>query len=97
MTRLLRTPSAWVPMLLSLAALALIIGFVARYGVVQQPGQDEGSAARIFQLLMLANAAAIGYFVLRWVPTAPKPAIAIVCLQVLLALIPVVTIILLES
>lgn len=87
-----------MPIVLSVAAMALIVGFVARYGVVQaQPGQDEGSAARIFQLLMLGNALAIGYFVIRWVPQAPKPATAIAALQGLLAVVPVVTIILLES
>lgn len=94
MTRLLRTPSAWVPIVLSVAALALIVGFVARFGVVQS--EDEGTAARTFQMLLLANAAAIAYFVIRWVPKDPKPAAAIAGLQVLLAVIPVVTIILLE-
>ena len=95
MTRLMRTPSAWAPIVLSVAALALIVGFVARFGVVQS--EDEGTAARIFQMLMLGNAVAIAYFVIRWVPQEPKPALAIVGLQVLLAVIPIVTIILLEG
>jgi hypothetical protein len=91
--RMIRTPSAWVPMVLSLAALALIVGFVARFGVVH--AEDEGTAARVFQLLMVGIGLGITYFAIRWVPVAPKPASAIVAVQVLLAAVPVVTIILL--
>jgi hypothetical protein len=82
-------------MVMALVALGFIGGFVARFGVVQ--GQDEGAPARIFQLFMLAQAIAIAYFGLRWLPTAPKETIAIVALQVLLAAVPLGTIILLES
>ena len=76
MTTLLRKPSAWLPMLMSLVALALVLDFLVRYGVA--PQEDEGAHARIFQLLMVAQAITIGFFAFRWVPEAPKPAIAVI-------------------
>jgi hypothetical protein len=92
--RLLRRPSAWVPMLLSLAALALIGGYVAAFGVTRP--QDEGAAARAFQLLMVAVAAGIVFFGVRWLPRAPSVAAKVLGLQLLVATIPMVTILLLE-
>jgi hypothetical protein len=97
MTTLLRAPSAWLPMAMSLAAMALIAGFVALIGVNDPGTGDEGPAARTFQLLMLAQAALIVLFAIRWVPVAPRAAVAIVALQVLLAAIPLATIVILEA
>ena len=94
MTALLRKPSAWLPMLLSLAALLLIVGHVALVGVARQA--DEGTEARIFQLLMVVDVVAITAFAVRWLPVAPKPALTVVAVQVLLAAIPLVTIAALE-
>ena len=90
MTALMRKPSAWLPMLLSLAAVALIVGHVALVGVARQA--DEGTEARIFQLLMMVDAVAITAFAVRWLPVAPRAALTVVALQVLLAAIPLVTI-----
>ena len=86
MTTLLRKPSAWLPMLMSLVALALVLDFLARHGVA--PQEDEGAHARIFQLLMVAEAITIGFFPFRWVPEAPKPAVAVIALQLLIAAVP---------
>ena len=94
MTALVRKPSAWLPMLVSLAAIGLIVGHVALVGVARQ--EDEGIEARIFMLLMLLNAVAIGVFAVRWLPVAPKAAVPVVALQVLLAAIPLITIAALE-
>jgi hypothetical protein len=81
-------------MALALVSLALLIGYLARFGVVHH--EDEGGPARLFQLLLLVEAVGIAYFGLRWLPEAPRQAFVIVALQVLLAAVPVVTIILLE-
>ena len=94
MTTLLRRPSAWVPMLMSLVALALVLDFLARHGVARQ--EDEGAHARIFQLLMVAEAITIGFFGFRWIPEAPKAAIAIIALQLLIAAVPLGLIFVLE-
>ncbi len=90
---LIRDPTAWLPMLLSMLALGVVVGFVALNGVVHQ--QDEGAPARIFQLI-LVDAILIGVFALRRLPGSPGPALAIVALQVLLAAIPLATLKLLE-
>ena len=82
-------------MALSLAALALIGVSVGLGGVVEH--EDEGAAARVFQLIMAVDAIAIVFFGVRWVPASPKTAIAILCLQVVLAAVPVATILLLEA
>jgi len=60
---LLRRPSAFLPLALSLAALGLVVWFVASFGVVRGV-HDEGAAARIFQVLMVAQLPIVGYFAL---------------------------------
>jgi hypothetical protein len=91
---LLRKPSAWVPPVLSFAALGLIVAHVALVGVARQA--DEGAEARIFQLLTLATAVMIVAFAVRWLPVAPRAAVLIVALQLLIAAIPMVTLAALE-
>jgi len=46
----LKQASAWLPLGMSLAALALVLGHAAVYGVVHEA--DEGAAAHIWQILM---------------------------------------------
>jgi membrane-bound ClpP family serine protease len=89
-TTLLRKPSAWLPLALSLAAIGLIVAHVALVGVARQA--DEGAEARIFQLLMLIDAVAIGAFAVRWLPVAPQAAFSVLALQLMLAAIPLITI-----
>jgi len=91
---LLRKPSAWLPPVLSFAALGLIVAHVALFGAARQA--DEGAEARIFQLLMLATAVIIAVFAVRWLPVAPKAAVFIVALQLLVAAIPMITLAALE-
>jgi hypothetical protein len=91
---LLRKPSAWLPPALSLAAMGLIVAHLALVGVARQA--DEGTEARIFQLLMLSTAVIIGAFAVRWLPVAPKAAVFIVALQLLVAAIPMITLAALE-
>ena len=93
---LLRKPSAWMPMVGSVAALGLILAYVATVGVSAAPSPDEGAPARIFQFVMVGVAAAIAYFAVRWLPVAPKAATAVLALQVALAALPIITILLLE-
>jgi hypothetical protein len=80
----IRQPSALVPIAMSLAALALVLGHAAVYGVVHEA--DEGTAAHLFQLLMVAQVPVVGYFALKWVPRAPGGALGVLALQLLAAL-----------
>jgi hypothetical protein len=46
----IKQPSAFPPLARSFAALATVLVFLARFGVVHEP--DEGAAAHLFQLLL---------------------------------------------
>ena len=79
----LKKPSAWAPIAMSLAALAVVLGYLAIYGVAR-PG-DEGATAHAWQLLMAGQLPIIGYFALRWLPQAPRKAAPILLLQAVAA------------
>ena len=88
--RLIKQPSAYVPIAMSLAALATVLLHVARFGTAREP--DEGAAAHIWQLLMAAQLPVIAFFAIKWLPKAPKEALVVLALQlvaVLAALAPV--------
>ncbi len=76
---LLKRPSAFVPAAMSLAALALLLGHVAVYGVTHEA--DEGAAAHLFQLLLVAQLPIIAVFAIKWLPRAPKQALVVLALQ----------------
>jgi hypothetical protein len=62
---LFRKPSALVPLLISLAALALVLGHAALYGVVHEA--DEGAAAHTWQILIVLEAGfTIAFAVNEW-------------------------------
>ena len=76
---LIKQPSAMLPMAMSLAALALVLGHAAIYGVVHEA--DEGAAAHIFQLLMGAQVPLVAYFALKWLPRVPGQTLGVFALQ----------------
>lgn len=83
--RISRRPTAYVPIAMSLAALAVVIGRIALFGTAPDP--DEGTAAHLFQLLLVAQFPIIGAFALRWLPRAPAAALRVLVLQLLAALL----------
>jgi hypothetical protein len=88
--RMIRRPSAIMPLALAGAALLTIVVHVALHGTAPQP--DEGAAAHIWQLLMAAQLPALGYFAIRWLPEEPGAALRVLALHVvaiLAALAPV--------
>ena len=87
---LLRKPSAFLPVGMSFAALAVVFIHIALHGTARQA--DEGAAAHLWQLLMAGQVPVIAYFAIRWLRQSPKYALAIIALQVgaaLAALAPV--------
>jgi len=92
---LFKQPSAWLPLVMSLAALAMILGYVAMFGVVHN--QDEGTPAHIFQLIMLAQLPIAGYFAVKWLPKQPKQSLIVLALQAVAWVIPIATIMYLEG
>jgi hypothetical protein len=87
---LIRQPSAFLPLAMSLAALAIVLIHLARFGAAREA--DEGTSAHLFQLLMAAQVPIVAFFAIKWLPQAPGPALQILALQagaVLAALAPV--------
>jgi hypothetical protein len=80
----IRKPSAWIPIAMSAAALALVLGYLAIYGIHHRGG-DEGATAHTWQLLMAGQVPVIAYFVFRWLPRAPRQAAPVLLLQVVAA------------
>lgn len=56
----IRQPSALIPLPMSLAALALVIGHFALFGIVHEG--DEGTAAHNFLFLMMVQVPIVAYF-----------------------------------
>src|SRR5262245_30698743 len=77
---LLKRPSAFVPVAMSSAAILTILVHIVRSGVA--PQADEGTAARIWQLLILAQLPPVALFAIKWLPKAPKQALAVLALQI---------------
>jgi hypothetical protein len=75
----LKRPSAWLPLVMSLAALALVVGHIALVGTARQA--DEGAEVHLWQFLMAFQVPIIVYFALRWLPRTPRQALIVLALQ----------------
>ena len=75
----MKQPSALVPIAMSLAAIALVLGHAAVFGIVHEA--DEGTPAHIFQLLMAGQAPLVLYFAFKWLPRDPGQALLVLALQ----------------
>lgn len=76
---LLRKPSAIAPILMSIAALSVVLIAVAAGRATPQP--DEGTAAHIWQLLMVGQVPFVGWFAGHWLKRDPTAALLILGLQ----------------
>ena len=81
---LIKQPSGFIPVAMSLSALALVVGHVAIFGVVREV--DEGTAAHLWQLLMVGQVPVVVYFVVKWFPQTPRNALRVLALQFIAAL-----------
>ena len=75
----MKEPGAFLPVAMSIAALSVVLGHAAIYGIVHEA--DEGAAAHIFQLLMVAQIPVVAYFAIKWLPRAPRPTMGVLALQ----------------
>ena len=88
----MKQPSAWIPIGMSLAALAMTLAYLAIVGVAAAHQPDEGTAAHVFQLLMAGQVPVVAFFAVKWLPRTPRQALQVLALQVgaaLAALAPV--------
>ena len=80
----IKRPSAFVPVAMSLAALAVVVIHIIMSGTARQA--DEGTAAHLWQLLMAAQVPIIAFFAIRWLPQSPRSAVPVLALQGIAAL-----------
>jgi hypothetical protein len=75
----IKRATAWIPVAMSTAALAIVLIHIARFGVAREA--DEGTAAHLWQILMAGQLPIIAFFAIKWLPKNPKAAIAVLALQ----------------
>ena len=81
---LLKQPSAFVPVAMSFAALAVVLVHIIMSGAAREA--DEGTAAHLWQLLMAAQIPIVAFFAIRWLPQNPRSALPVLALQAVAAL-----------
>ena len=77
---MLKYPSAFVPLAMSLCALTAVLAFLALHGAA--PQTDEGAAAHVWQILMAGQVPIVLFFAIRWLPRSPRKAVPVLALQV---------------
>lgn len=97
MNPLIKKPSAWIPLALSLLAIAGILAYATIVGNVSTPGGDEGTPARIFQLSLVVQAVVILIFAIKWLPQLPRQAFVVLLFQILGICVAVGLIVYLEA
>jgi hypothetical protein len=75
----LRLPSAFLPIAMSLIALALVLGRLVLVGSTREA--DEGTLAHIWQLLIAVQVPIIVFFAVKYLPRTPKEASFVLALQ----------------
>ncbi len=93
-TTLLKQPSGFLPLAMSLTAMAEIVVYLAIFGLTQQ--EDEGAAAHIFQLLIALQIPVMLYFTVKWLPRFPKQAILVLLAQIAAIVAAITSIVILE-
>jgi hypothetical protein len=82
---IVRKPSAFLPLVMSLTALAMlggayIFGLLAGHGGLVREA-DEGPTAHVWQLLMAGQIPVLVFFAIKWLPRAPREAVYVLALQ----------------
>ena len=86
----LKRPSAFMPIVMSIVATAVVGVHIIAHGAT--PQVDEGAAAHLWQILMLAQVPIIAFFAGKWVPLLGRPALSVLAMQIagaLMALAPI--------
>jgi len=76
---MLKHPSAFIPVAMSLIALALVLGHIAIYGAAREV--DEGATAHLWQLLMAGQLPVLAFFAIKWLPRAPRQTLGVLAVQ----------------
>lgn len=78
---LFKSPSAFLPILMSLAALVLVVSDLTIYGVGHRT--DEGAAAHIWQILIICQGFIAVFFAIKYLPLKPKQTLLIMAIQII--------------
>jgi hypothetical protein len=79
MFAILKHPSAWIP--LALTVIMLGVFYLALTGIIPpDPTGDEGTAAHLFQIWLLLEVVSIPFFAFKWLPRS-KDVLLILGLQ----------------
>ena len=81
---LLRNPSEFLPVVMSLTALAMVMGHIVLFGVEREA--DEGTAAHIYHVLIAGQAPIIAFFAVKWLPRDIKRSLVVLAVQIAAAL-----------
>jgi hypothetical protein len=83
---IIKRPSAFLPLAMSLTALTMLLVVIARYWAVhgtymvaREP--DEGAVAHLWQLLMAGQMPILAFFAIKWLPRAPRQTLYVLALQ----------------
>ncbi len=76
---MMKRPGAFIPVVMSSMALAIVVIHIVLFGATREP--DEGTAAHLFQLLMVLQVPIIVVFAVRWLVQAPKQTVGVLALQ----------------
>ncbi|MDO8548338.1 MAG: hypothetical protein Q7R71_01560 [bacterium] len=81
---LLKQPSAWIPIALSLAMLAYILIYISMLGIIHET--DEGTGAHLFQIWLVLEVPMVAFFAVKWLPQRPKQALVVLAIQIVAVL-----------
>jgi hypothetical protein len=87
---MLKRPSAFIPVAMSVAALTLVLVGVVFFRAARE--SDEGAIAHLWQLLIAGQLPVVAFFAIKWLPHSPRSAFLVLALQavaLLAALSPV--------
>jgi hypothetical protein len=76
---LIKHPSALLPLAMSVAALAAVLGHIAIFGAGREA--DEGTAPHLWQLLMAGQVPVVVWFAAKWLRHSPAQALRVLALQ----------------
>jgi flagellar biosynthesis protein FliQ len=76
---IIRRPSAFLPVAMSLTALTLVLVHIAIFGAAREV--DEGTTAHLWQILMAGQMPVLAFFAIKWLPRAPKQTFYVLALQ----------------
>ncbi len=91
----LRHPTVFLPLAMSLLALGMVLIHFAIFGIVEET--DEGTAAHIFQLLMVGQVSFVAFLAFKWLAIAPRQTFFFIVFQFVAALAAIIAVFFLTS